>query len=491
MYQYFLSEGTYWIAITLLALDWVIRIVLGVRVIMRRGTVGFTLAWLSVILLIPLLGAFIYLLFGERRLGTKRARRIEELRGPYTRWLDGLSRDFPIDDSSLGHGAVMLRKLARGTTGIPALPGNSLELIDDASDFFDRLVADINAARTSVHLEFYSWEAGGRADNVVDALLRAAGRGVACRVLVDDVGSADFEVDPGFARLRDGGVKVVSMLKVGVVRSLFARMDLRNHRKIAVIDGAIGYTGSQNLADPKLFMQDADVGEWIDAMVRITGPAVEALQVTVLADWEFETYEGIERAADTFDLKRNQPTGEAIVQVVPSGPGLPQSAIQDVILTAIYGAERELVLTTPYFIPDDAMIKALQSAAKRGVAVTLVVPRRGDSRVVKLAGEAYFEELMEVGIRIARFEGGLLHTKAITVDGEVAMFGSVNLDMRSFYLNFEISLLVYSPDFAGRVRALQDRYLEGAPVLELDAWRARPFLLRFAQQAMQLMSPVL
>jgi cardiolipin synthase len=487
----FFHEGPYWITITLLALDWAIRIVLGIRVVMRRGTVGFTLAWLSVILLLPLLGAAIYLLFGERRLGTRRARRIAELREPYTRWLKGISEDFPCNDSGLPLASGNLRKLARGTIGIPALPGNTLELIDDPDDFFDGLVADIDAAKSSVHLQFYIWEPGGRAGDVVQAMMRAVERKVDCRVLVDDVGSADFINHESFRLLKASGVKIVTMLDVGVVRAVFQRMDLRNHRKIAVIDGEIGYAGSQNLADPRLFKQDEDVGEWVDAMARMTGPAVEALQLILLADWEFETYEGIEHMAERFDLRRNQPTGDAVVQVVPSGPGLPQSAIQELILTAIYGAQHELILTTPYFIPDDAMLKALTSAAVRGVEVTLVVPFKPDGHLVKLASQAYFEELLEQGIRIAQFRGGLLHTKAISVDGEVAMFGSVNLDMRSFYLNFEISLLVYSGAFTGNVRALQERYLKSSSLLTLEGWRKRPVLLRLSQQLAQLLSPLL
>ncbi|MCB9895214.1 MAG: cardiolipin synthase [Planctomycetes bacterium] len=491
MYRYFASQGSYSIALAFLALDWLIRIVLGIRVVMRRGTVGFTLAWLGVILFLPLLGAFVYLLLGERRLGTRRAKRITELHKPYLDWLEGLSADFPCDDSRLSRGAVMIRRLARGNSGIPALPGNTLELIDDANRFFDRLIADIDAAQSSVHLEFYIWEPGGRTDDVVAALLRAAGRKVTCRVLVDDVGSSDFASHPSWEQLRAGGVKVVPMLEVGFIRTFFARVDLRNHRKIAVIDGSIGYTGSQNMADPALFMKDAELGEWIDAMVRITGPAVEALQVTLLADWEFETYEGIDSAADSFDLKRNQPSGDAIVQVVPSGPGLLQATIQELILTAIYSSERELVLTTPYFIPDDAMVKALKSAATRGVEVTLVVPRKSDGHIVKLAGEAYFEELLEAGVKIARFEGGLLHTKAITVDGEVAMFGSVNLDMRSFYLNFEVSVFVYADYFAKEVGQLQSRYLESSTYLELAKWRERSIARKLAQNLAQLLSPLL
>ena len=161
------------------------------------------------------------------------------------------------------------------------------------------------------------------------------------------------------------------------------------------------------------------------------------------------------------------------------------------MLTAIYGARRELILTTPYFIPDDAMRMALLSAAARGVDVTLVVPEKPDGRIVKLASQAYFEELLEGGVKIAQYGDGLLHTKAITVDGDVAMFGSVNLDMRSFNLNFEISLLVYSGDFTSKVCDMQARYLKSSRMIELAEWRNRLITKRFLQQLAQLLSPLL
>lgn len=491
MFRWIYQDGPLGLTIFLYALDWTVRILLGLRIIIKRSAVGVTTAWLAIVFFLPLIGALLYLLFGDRRLGARRARRIAQLRQPYAEWLDGLQADFPIPEGTMGPASVTLRRQARGISGIPALPGNKLELITRADTFFERLIADIDAAKSTVHLEFYIWEDEGTAEKVADAVIRAAGRGVKSRILVDDAGSADFLAGAGAVRLRAAGVHIESMLEVGVIRTLFARIDLRNHRKIAVIDGEIGYTGSANIADPQQFKADEGVGQWYDAMVRVTGPAVEALQVTILGDWEIETEEGIANAREVFDVKRCAPTGNAIAQVLPSGPGLSALSIQELLLAAIFGAEQEVLLTSPYFIPDDALIKALLAAAARGVDVTLVVPRHSDSKVVRLAGEAYFEELMEGGVKIKRFTAGMLHTKAISIDGEVAIFGSVNLDMRSFYLNFEISLIAYDVEFAQAVRRLQQQYAARSDALQFESWRGRPMLLRFVQHTCQLLSPLL
>ena len=227
------------------------------------------------------------------------------------------------------------------------------------------LVADIDAARRTVHLEFYIWAAGGDADHVVEALLRAAGHGVICRVLVDAVGSHEFLECPLATRLKDGGVQLHAALPANLLRMLFYRIDLRMHRKIAVIDGEIAYTGSMNLVDPRFFKQNAGVGEWIDALVRLRGPAVEALGVTFVEDWELETGEGIEKLRETGDVHAVAEAGSSVVQVIPSGPILPVQAIQAILLSAIYRAREELVLTTPYFVPDELLLATLGGRAWR------------------------------------------------------------------------------------------------------------------------------
>jgi cardiolipin synthase len=377
--------------------------------------------------------------------------------------------------------------------GFPALAGNRIEVLDDAGRVFDVLVADIDRARTSCDVCFYIWHEGGRTAAVVEALARAAERGVRCRALADAIGSRPFLSSASARRLRDAGVELITALPTGPLRSFFVRRDLRNHRKLVSIDQRVAYTGSLNLVDPRCFKQDAGVGEWVDAMVRLTGPAAVALDGVFALDWVVETgapwYLG--ELPETGERPAPSAHPGAVVQVVPSGPDLRPKAIYQLLLTVIYGARRELVMTTPYFVPDEAILTALVSAAHRGVAVTLLVPAHNDSMLVRHASAATYEELAAAGVCIALHEGGLLHTKSLVVDGETSVFGSVNLDMRSLYLNFEISLFVYDRAFAGRLRALQDRYLESAPQLDLEAWRRRPALRRFQENLVRLIGPLL
>ena len=459
---------------------------------MRGRPVGFTLAWLTVILIFPLGGAVLYLMFGELRLGRRRAEWAARIHGPYRQWVADLNRRRQVDWEPLGDACQSLSTLCDRAVGIPAMPANDVQLITDAAATFRSLVADIDAARRTVHLEFYIWAAGGDADLVVEALLRAVPRGVICRVLVDAVGSKEFLESKQCRRLRDGGVSLHEPLPANLLRMLFYRIDLRMHRKIAVIDGEVAYTGSMNLVDPRFFKQNAGVGQWVDAMVRLRGPAVEALGVTFVEDWELETGEGIEKLQQTGDIHELPEVGKSAVQVIPSGPVLPVQAIQAILLSAIYSARRELVLTTPYFVPDELLLTALLSAAGRGVQVTIILPERVDSHLVRMASQAHKGDLLAAGVRIMLFEKGLLHTKSVTVDNRMSMFGSLNLDPRSLQLNFEITLAIYDSGFNGRLRALQDSYIDGVRrPWTASGWEKRSFAARFVDNAARLLSPLL
>jgi cardiolipin synthase len=291
----------------------------------------------------PIVGPLGYLLFGELRIGHRRVRRFVDLFPPIRAWLEEIAQRFPVNWSQLGLECEPLSKLAEQTLGLPTQPGNELELIDSWQEVFRRLIEDIDSAERSCYLVFYIWHLGGTADEVAEALIRARKRGVDCRVLIDALGSRAFLRSDLAARLRESGILVQAALPGGLVRMLFVRFDLRMHRKIVVIDGKTAYTGSLNLVDPRFFKRDSGVGQWVDAMVRVQGPAVESLAVTFLADWYMETKCTLEELRQSGSVEEQPHEGECAVQVLPSGPAYRSEAIEDVLLMAVYSARRELV----------------------------------------------------------------------------------------------------------------------------------------------------
>ena len=322
-----------------------------------------------------------------------------------------------------------------------------------------------------------------------------------CRILLDSIGSQDFLKSERKNALLEAGIKIREALPAGLIKAFFARIDIRNHRKIVVIDGEIAYTGSQNMVDPRYFKQESGVGQWIDVMVRATGPVVESLAGTFTSDWYLESDKGyvqILEGEDTFESIRQmfdvhilEKTGDTPVQLVPSGPGLVPEAIHSLLLTTIYSARDELVLTTPYFVPDDPLLTALKSAAQRGVHVTLIVPEKNDSILVHHASRAHYYELVKSGVRVMLFNGGLLHSKTITVDREFSLFGSVNLDMRSFWLNFEATLFIYDRTFTDKIRTILAHYEDQSEEVQLDEIESRPVINRFKENIALLIGPLL
>jgi cardiolipin synthase A/B len=469
------------------ALHVLIVIAVTLRVVSQRLYPGTALAWLLLVASVPYGGLALYVLFGERPLGRARKERIRRLYPPERPWLGALASSVAAGAAVLSPRQQDLASLATQALGAPALGGARLTLLDGAPAILEALARDIEAARVSCHLEFYIWNAGGLADRVGEALQAAARRGVDCRLLLDAVGSRPFLRGPWPARLRASGVRVVAALPVGFLRAAFVRMDLRLHRKIVVIDAQVAYTGSLNLVDPRYFKQGAGVGEWVDAMVRVEGSPVPAMDSVFQRDWVAEGGQ----PSPAREAALAEPVGTAVLHVAPSGPDFAQDALRRLLLAAIYDARQEVVITTPYFVPDEAVVLALESAAQRGVAVTLIVPARVDSRLVRYASRSYFDDLMAVGVRICQFGGGLLHTKSLTVDGEVTLFGTSNLDIRSLRLNFEVTLIAYDAAFTAAVRALQARYEEDALPLDLTEWRRRGRLRRLVDNSARLASPLL
>jgi cardiolipin synthase len=469
-------------------------VIIGVtmRVIMMRLAVGTALAWIILIFFLPFVGALIYLVLGEKHLGRKRIQRAASLWGGYRRWLQQLPRQLPEVRSGLSPESAAISRLPEGVLGIPVLSGNRLELMDTAETILRSIIADIDRARHFCHMEFYIWNEGGMADEVCDALMRAATRGVACKVLLDAMGSHRFLKSRWVKRLEISGVEISVALPVSPVRMFFVRFDLRLHRKIVVIDDTVAYTGSFNLVDPRFFKMEAGVGQWVDAMTRIEGPAVLSLNTIFKWDWEVETGHNLKVLPDPGEIGIDANQGPAArVQVVPSGPGRAGDSVHQLLLMSIYTASKKLSMTTPYFVPDEAITSALISAGRRGVEVTLILPEKNDSRLVHYTCRSQFDELLEAGVRIYGFKGGLLHTKSAVVDSEISLFGTVNLDIRSFWLDFEVTLCVYDPQFAERLRALQQKYIENSVEVDPAAWHNRPATERFRENLARLCSPLL
>lgn len=466
-------------------------LIVSLRVVSRSLYPSTSLAWMLLVILLPVIGFTIYILVGERPLGRLRLRRIRLIGAPFRHWLEYLPPIVRSRSKDLLPGQTQIANLAMAVSDMPLLRYDHIDVAEGASAILRSIARDIDAARQSCYMAFYIWNAGGQADEVAEAFERAARRGVRCRLLLDAVGSRSFLHSDWIRRFRTAGIKVEAALPVGPIRTLFARADLRLHRKIVVIDGRCGYTGSMNLVDPRYFKTRAGVGEWIDAMLRFEGPPVAAMQQIFLADWATETGE-IPAPTDGRTIDEGwRVLGPAAAVVVPSGPDRPSDAIRRLVLGAIYEARRELVITTPYFVPDEAVLIALESAALRGVEVTLIVPERVDSRLVRHASRSFFDSLMVAGVRICQFRGGLLHTKSLTVDGETTLFGTFNLDIRSLRLNFEVTVVAFDTRLASEVRGLQKSYQRNSTAVDLAEWRRRPIARRFLENIVRLASPLL
>jgi len=477
-----------WAAIGSVAFHAMVAVGLTLRVISRRRPTGVSLAWITMVVAFPVLGAASYVLVGEPWLSRRRAARNAEISELLQEPIAELGRRFGVEGDHEHHVARAVAAIGRSTGFSPALGGNRIEILGASDIFFDRLIADIDAAETSCDLEFYIWHDGGRVEDVTEAVVRARQRGVKCRVLVDAVGGKGLLKRGRGASLRKAGVDVRTALPVGLIRGGFRRLDIRNHRKLALIDDRVAYTGSQNMADPEFFKKASGVGPWVDVMARLEGPAAAQLSVIFEVDWAMEHARDVDVAGWVPDVSA---AGEAVVQVVPSGPGQKPSALYRMLAAAVHGAERTLTMTTPYFVPDEAFMSGLVAAAMRGVETTVVVPARINGPLVRLASRAYYDELLDAGVRVLAYNKGLLHTKTIAVDGALGLIGSVNLDRRSFWINYELSLVVRGGGAVADLEEILRRYIDHSEPIERTHWARRGALTRTAENAARLFSPIL
>jgi len=438
-----------------------------IRVILRpHRDPQSRIAWVVVIAVLPVAGILGYLLFGETNIGRRRVARANEVLAalPPLQGNEGPPPGIPDRCAPLFH-------LGQTINGFAPVGGNSAYLTADSNAGIDAMVADMDAATEHIHLIFYIWLTDNNGLKIANALKRAAARGVACRAMADGLGSRAMIRSKTWKEMREAGVNVAVALPIGnpLLRPLHGRIDLRNHRKIVVIDDAITYCGSQNCADPE-FRVKPKFAPWVDALMRFEGPIARQNQHVFIGDWMTYVDEDIRSLLEA-PIRATKSGFPA--QVIATGPTVRNSAMPETFETLMHAAHSELVITTPYYVPNEAMQSALCAAAHRKVDTTIIFPARNDSWEVAAASRSYYRELLEAGVKIHEFEGGLLHTKSMTADGTMTLIGSANMDRRSFDLNYENNILLFDEALTAEMRKRQDAYLAAShPVTlaDVDAW---------------------
>jgi len=447
------------------------------------------LAWIVVILSVPVAGMVAYILLGEVRLGRRRVRRHIATLARLPRVGDAPGFDAPAVRPNLAEGPEHLFRVAHSINGYDPVGANSGRLMEDSDATIDSMVRDIDGATDHVHLLFYIWLTDRNGTRIAEALQRAAARGVTCRAMADGLGSRELIRSRLWSDMRRAGVRLGVALPIGnlLVRAIRGRIDLRNHRKIVVIDDRITYCGSQNCADPE-FLPKKKFGPWVDAVVRFEGPVARQNQHLFAGDWMSQVHDDIEDL-----LRRPLPPAQPgfAAMAFGTGPTVRFSAMPEMFESLMYAAREELVVTTPYYVPTESMEEALCAAARRGVATTMIVPARNDSWFVAAASRSYYLDLLEAGVRLFEYNGGLLHTKSVTVDGMVTLIGSANMDRRSFELNYENNILLIDAALTASVRERQRAYMTSATPVSLESVKGWSLRRNLWNNTIAILGPVL
>ncbi len=469
---------SWWTIATIAEVAWIVVMALGI-ILERRSPVA-TVAWIFLLAWLPLLGVAVYFFLGPRRLKRRKLRRAAG-----SKLLEHAVSAMQ-EDSEHPIARAQLARLVVGAGEAPPLRAAAVDLYLDGKDAYAALFDAIERAQHHVHVEYYIFEPGKVGDALRDRLTSAAQRGVEVRLLIDWLGSHGLRARY-FAALVAAGGELAWFNPVAGRRFGPRLTNFRSHRKIVVVDSQVGFTGGMNVAD--CHSSATDEKHWRDTHVRVEGGAVRALARIFLEDWFFAT-EALPSNSERY-LAPMTREGDHFVQFVASGPDQVSFAIQKLYFGAITSARERVWLETPYFVPDEAISLALVSAALRGVDVRLIVPERGDNRIVDLAARSYFPELLRVGVQILEYTPRFLHAKTCVIDDDLSIIGSANLDNRSFQLNFEVVAAVYGEKTNRELAAAFTDDLAGARPVRNKELRREPFGRRAAEAVARLLSPML
>lgn len=472
---------------------WVILIYVTWQIINQYTISSRASAWLFAVYMFPVVGLVTYFIFGVKR----RKRKIYQQKqsanqkareSRQQRFKKALERNHEDLQKFSALTAMVYRDTGNGITA-----NNHLSLLENGEQKFPRLFADIEQAKHSIHLEYYIFRFDDVGSELVHRLIQKAKAGVAVRMIYDDYGCLGLN-QAVLNRMRSHGIEVWPFAEI----NLFAfteRLNYRNHRKIVVIDNRIAYVGGINVGDE--YKNDPNDHSshsfWRDTHVRIVGPGVAYLQQIFLNDWNFCTEQDVPVTVDIPDESTELPQDDKgqLLQVIASGPDSPQPSILFAMLKAIHTAEEEILITTPYFIPNPSLMKALKIAVISGVSVKVLVPDASDNWVVNAAAQSFYYELLMAGVEFYKYTKGFIHAKTMVVDDYLTVMGTANFDERSFELNFEVNVLIFGERFASQVKQAFIQDIKAAKQLQVSSWERRSQLKKFLEKMARLIAPIL
>lgn len=439
-----------------------------------------SLAWITVLIAMPLLGVILYIFFG-RSLRNKRM-----ISRANRRRLKRAERFRPVDinHQGLSENSLQHVRLARAVGGALFYPGNHVTVFTNGTSKFAAFERDLAAARQYINLQYYIFEDDNIGSRIRDILIDRAKAGVKVRVIYDNVGS--FSTSRRFFNeMSKAGIEVYPFFKV-YFPPFGTRINWRNHRKLCIIDGEVGYIGGMNIAD-RYIDGGKNFESWRDTHLRVTGPVIGALQYSFAVDWSFM---GRPLISETIDNNDPEPDGIGM-QMITSGPTSTWSNVELMFLHGIASAKQRIYIQTPYFLPTDGLLKALQTAALSNVDVRIMLPRRSDSRMLQLASNSYLTECLRSGIKFYFYTPGMLHSKSIIIDDEMATVGSANFDFRSFEHNFEANIFIYSKELNNRMTEIFLADMRHSIRVIPANWRRRPDILRISESLIRIFAPIL
>ena len=466
-------------------------IVVCLRIIYETRSTTKTIAYLLFAILIPFAGIVFYILFGinywKMKLYNKKSiedeKILQKLKKEMTAYIDETIAATDLPDENHKELAVMLAKGLRS----PLARRNKVKLLINGEEKFPEVLEALRNAKHHIHIEYYIYEQDEIGEQIENILIEKAREGVQVRFIYDDFGSPNIKKKTE-EKMKKAGIEIYPFQKV-LFYLLANRLNYRNHRKIIVIDGQTGFTGGINVCD-KYINNKAGRLFWRDTHIRIDGPGVFYLQYLFLSNWNFCSGKILEPEKLHF-LTAPAHKGDSFLQVAASGPDSAQPSVLFSLLQAIYLAKKEILITTPYFIPGDSILEALRVAALSGLAVKLLVPGICDSNFVNAASKSYYKELLLAGVEIYMYQKGFVHAKTLITDRKLSVIGTANMDYRSFELNFEVNVILYDKEFSEKLRTVFFKDLEDAEKIDKERWCNRPAYIQLPEKIARLFSPVL